>query len=226
MELEEFGNEMFLYKIEMTMLSYRNYMTSVENNFDAEKIVLQKRYSLILVELQKNKNNYSREYQAHLHDSIVEDYSTIDREFLNRFRSSLIIQLYSFLEIELRKFCELHCINNNKEYSIKDLKGNNDLDKAIKYLKKSANFDINTIKSLWDFISDFRKLRNNIVHHESVIQNTDIDYKSIAKFSKDNFRLKRYVSKTSFIIVFEDKSFLELCIARIEQFLIEIMRIK
>ncbi len=148
----------------------------------------------------------------------IEEMIEIDVEFVQRFRNSVIIQIFSFLEVELKKFCYYHAKTNNKEFTIDDLKGGTELEKAKKYLKKCANIDITTDSANWQFIENIRKLRNKMVHQNSILETKDNDYNSLVTFSKGNFELKQLGLHGSEIIL-NDVNFIRKCLVEVQKFL-------
>lgn len=150
----------------------------------------------------------------------------LDAEFKYIFRKSFIVQIFSFLELELKSYCLRHFNEQKKEYSINDLRGYNELDKIEKYLKTSANQDITTNRELWDFICKIRIVRNLIVHHNGQISTKKgNEFSVIKKFATNNFSL--YSSppeNNTFQIVFTEDVFVRDCISKIFDFLFEVTR--
>jgi len=210
-------NEANLWHIEFSLLSFKKYINLVEDKFQNEVTSIRERFNEIQKEIDENKKNYEPAYQIYLTDSAIEEMIEIEVEFLQRFRNSVIVQIFSFLETELKVFCNSHAKVFKKEFNIDDLKGNNELDKAKKYLKKAANIDITTNQENWKFIDNIRKLRNKIVHQNSTITSNDNDYNAIFEFSKNKFILKKMGLKNVEIIL-NDKKFLENCLEQINIF--------
>lgn len=207
-----------LFHIEFTILSFRKYIDLVEDKFSSEAANTQERFRAIQSDIEENKSQYPPEYLQHLLDNAIEEMIEIDVEFIHRFRSSIIIQIFSFLEVELKKFCENHSIQFSKEYSIDDLKGKNDIDKAKKYLKRSANIDITSNQKQWRFLTNLRKLRNKIVHHKSILLEKDNDINALKELSVGNFELKS-IENYGYEILLNDKKFILKCLEQIEKFL-------
>lgn len=96
-----------------------------------------------------------------------------DHEFPNRIRFYLIVQTYSMLEVYLKWICErLRKIKQNP-FSIMDMKGSSDLERAKLYLNKLYNFNISSINPEWIFLNDMRKIRNQIIHNNGEFQLRD-----------------------------------------------------
>lgn len=69
-----------------------------------------------------------------LHESAYEEMFEIEKEFKMRFRDSMIIQLYSLMEYELRKHCEIDAYLKEDD-NLKIVEFNNNID-FIKWNKK------------------------------------------------------------------------------------------
>ncbi|MEY8847194.1 hypothetical protein AB9K26_00105 [Psychroserpens sp. XS_ASV72] len=93
------------------------------------------------------------------------DLFRFEHEFPNRIRYSAIVQTYSMLEVYLKWLCNNLQRINNLPFGIADLKGSNDLDKGKLYIKKIYNLDFNKLNPEWSFLSNMRKIRNQIIHN-------------------------------------------------------------
>lgn len=211
-----------LFYIELSFNTFKSYISLIEDNFEnkiKDSRVLAER---ALKKIDENNEKYDKDYENHLSDSVIEQLYELEVEFINRFRSSIIIQLYSFLEVELKIFCEKHSKENHKEYSINDLKGSNEIDKIKKYLKQSANIDLSKLPE-WNFINNLRIIRNKIVHNESLVKLLiHEEFKDINDFSKNNFTLQQHSDKEKKIVL-DKKGFVGLCLKQLETFLVAIV---
>jgi hypothetical protein len=209
------------WSIIFTMSSLKGYVRLVEANMQIEADNMREAFKKKIVDIEK-REDYTGEYQNHLIDKLSEEFRELDYNFKGWFRNSIIIQLYSFLEVNLFKICENHKREYEKEYSVKDLKGHNDLDKAIKYLKISAKINIKELPQ-WQFVDNMRKLRNCIVHAEGSIDNSANDFRSIYDFSKNHFEINPvHDLSTNYQVYLNDKEFISKCICEIESFLFQI----
>lgn len=209
------------WSVIFTMSSLKGYIQLVETNMQAEADKMKLEFEKTIKDVETDKNN-SDEYISHIIDTLSEEFRELDYNFKGWFRNSIIIQLYSFLEVNLTKYCENHKNRYNKEYSLRDLKGQNDLDKIAKYLKNSAEIDIKQLTQ-WKFIDNIRKLRNCIVHAEGRINTSNNDFRSISDFSKGRFKITNENGLPEIHQVYLDnKQFIKECISEIEGFLIQI----
>jgi hypothetical protein len=114
----------------------KNYIKIIEDNFENKIKDSQVWAADALRNIYENNEKYSKDYENHLNDSVIGEVYELEVEFINRFRSATIIQFYSFLEVELKSYCEKHSKEKFKEYSVNDLKGYNEIDKIKKYLRQ------------------------------------------------------------------------------------------
>jgi len=198
-----------IFFIDLELSTYKRYISSVEEHFKSILDDKQKEFNRLENELKNNKDKYDPEYYDYLHDSLIDSVIEVNDSFIQNFRSSIVIQLFSFLEIELRKACERHQSKNNKDFGVNDLKGSNDIDKIKKYLTKSVGININDLSPEWLFFNNLRKVRNVVVHHNSIIESHKNDFNAINQFKNNRFNLKERTFKDRFVIVFDTPEFLD-----------------
>lgn len=98
------------------------------------------------------------------------------------FRTSFFIQIFSILEHELKEICLIHYQYNKSIFSIADLKGNSDIEKAKLYLKKADNIDFDDLGPEWNYLDTMRKIRNRFVHSQGEINQKHPDWNKIYSF--------------------------------------------
>lgn len=139
-------------------------------------------------------------------------------ELRSKLRQSVLIQLYSFMESFLFKQCDSHKVANNKEYSAKELRGNTDLEKVTMYYKRSAGVNMKQKKE-YQFIDNFRRLRNSIVHKEGRLGSDDL--KVMQSFSKGNFEINAKGDEN--YIILSNRIFIDICIDTVKSFLSQLI---
>ena len=77
---------------------------------------------------------------------------------------------YATLELFLRKLCELHY--DEQKLTIKDIKGHNQPEIMQKYLVKVCNLDLSDLNEDFTKVSDYRLIRNRIVHSSNDTRET------------------------------------------------------
>jgi hypothetical protein len=102
------------------------------------------------------------------------------------FRQSFLSQLMSIFEHELKAICIAHHEENNTDYSIIDLKGNSDIEKAKIYLTKSCKISFQNLDPEWTFLSTIWKIRNLIVHQQNAITQEHQHWNTIFNYIKLN----------------------------------------
>jgi hypothetical protein len=84
-------------------------------------------------------------------------------------RSSFLITLYSLLEKELRRYCQILKDFEDIPLSSDDLVGSK-IEKAKTYIHKIAGYPV-LDEELWNELMDFTLVRNCIVHNDGCINN-------------------------------------------------------
>lgn len=207
-----------LFYIELSIISFRNYIALVEKGFDAQKKDLSIKYE----EHYKTLNGANK-FNSLLHTTSSQ-LMELEQEYIQRFRKSIIIQIFSFLESELKSICNSHAVSTKSIYVVNDLKGYSDLDKIKKYLINSMDIDLVKFDQ-WKFINNLRLIRNKIVHENSTIKITNGDYASIKTFSKNYFLLESQSTNSDFYtIIFNTQKFLDDCLHMVESLIQDIMK--
>jgi len=172
-------SEFHLFGIELAFVEFKNYQNTIENFLELEKQSLEKSYRDKISELNENDNkSWNR-----IAENYSEKYSDISRIFPHNFRASFLIQIISFIEHELKEICEQYEFSNKTKYSINDLKGNNDIEKAKQYLTKSCNVNFDKLNPEWQFILMVKRIRNKLVHHQGFVKKTERDWKLFNDFN-------------------------------------------
>lgn len=200
------------------------YINHMESHFELELNTIEREFNEFKDSLEKEEStDYSDEYLNHIEDSFIDNAFMFRDVYTKNFRNAQIIQLYSFLEITLKRGCDRFSLFKKTEYKVDDLKGNNDIDKIKKFLKQSVKVDFSKLNPEWQFIDNFRQVRNLVVHHKSIIKNRDVEnnkdknFNNILNFSKGRFQLKQYTSLSNkHEIIFDNPIFLNEIILNIK----------
>lgn len=96
-------------------------------------------------------------------------------EYERILRNSFLVTLYAFLEARLGCFCSTMEKRRKLPISWRDIRGEDTLDRARKYLEKlgGLNFPVNSRE--WQSIRRYEKLRHYIVHRAGRISKDDKD---------------------------------------------------
>lgn len=100
------------------------------------------------------------------------------------------------------------------------MRGQNDLDKVKRYLQKAVACDISK-STHWQYITDLKRLRNNIVHYDGAIAHSNGDFKALENFARKRFDLKN--STDCSYVRINEKKFLISSLEIVESFLIEVI---
>ncbi|OIN56231.1 hypothetical protein [Arsenicibacter rosenii] len=81
----------------------------------------------------------------------------------------LLLTLYGQFENWLKKLCDLDSRKGFSKVRVKDLAGNNYIEKSRRYLEIVAEINLDDTKLEWQKITQIQKLRNCIAHNDSNI---------------------------------------------------------
>jgi hypothetical protein len=109
------------------------------------------------------------------------------------FYHSSIVLIYTFLENTLYNICLIIQLETGSPLSYKNLAGNNIIKKSKDYLQIVAGIQFEQVNKPWDRITQFQKLRNDIVHQNSTISGNDESTKR-----QNETKLRRMFSKIEF----------------------------
>lgn len=105
------------------------------------------------------------------------------------FYHSSIVLIYTVLESSLNQICLELRTQTSSKLSLKDLAGGDIIKKSISFIKLIADVDFTGKKKLLERVSEFQKLRNDIVHRNSLIKGASKkDRENAAKILKRQFR--------------------------------------
>lgn len=148
---------MNMWTIRFELSQLKKYQDAVEAFLESEKNGL----SSALQDIEDSLNN---DDDYGFYSSVESKYDEFAVHFPNTLRSSIIVQSYSFLEYHLKRICDHIYCKEKLAFQLNDLKGSSDLEKATTFLKKTSDINICGYTPEWNYIKDFQKLRNVIVH--------------------------------------------------------------
>lgn len=190
--IEKVNKDQHLYLLDLTLEPYKRYIKFTEDYLDNQAEDFQQKHLDSLA----NENEswtVSEEYASKIHE--------VDNEFAQRFRESIIVQLFSFLEGALVSSCEMYYSNRDMEgpdgYDFPEKAG---LDDAKSFLKKNAGIELKVINEELDFFCKLRTLRNRIVHHRtSFFTDDNKKINQLKALSKGRFQMR---SKDDFMTIY------------------------
>jgi len=171
--------EFILFGLEFALADFKKYQTFIENFLEIEKNQLDESYKKNLSELnQKDSKKINEIAEKYYYKS-----GEIATLFPHNFRASFLIQIITFIEHELKLICEHYEFEKQTKYSINDLKGNNEIEKAKQYLEKTCNVNFDNLNSEWQFILKIKRIRNKLVHFQGFVKKTEKDWKIFNDFN-------------------------------------------
>ena len=123
------------------------------------------------------------------------------------YRKSFFTQIFSILEYELKEICMIYHQENKTDFTIHDLKGNSEIEKAKLFLKKASRIDFTSLEPEWSYLNTIRKIRNIFVHHQGEIHKNHNDWKVIKLFIENKKHLIGFSNAAEFL---DKESFNEL----------------
>ena len=96
-------------------------------------------------------------------------------EYERILRNSFLVTLYAFLEARLGWFCSTMQKRRKLPISWRDIRGEDTLDRARKYLERLGGLDFPVNSKEWQSIRRYEKLRHYIVHRAGRIGKDDKD---------------------------------------------------
>lgn len=205
----------------------RSYINLIESHFIRENKSLDDLFDeKSLIDHSKIVGEFHKEYLNYLISEHHKEKALLSYDFPNSFRSGFVIQIFSFLEFELRSICEYHASKISSNFSVTDLRGTSDIDKAKLYLNKSTAVDLNDLNPEWLFIDNMRTIRNRFVHHQGLIPAHHNDFNKINNFARGNNILLRKVDRDEDVyqLVIASKYFLLQGLDIIESFINKLLK--
>ncbi|PZX60631.1 hypothetical protein LY54_03315 [Salegentibacter mishustinae] len=198
---EDFLRKNHMNFLEMELKAYERYIAFTEDYLDKAVLDYQLKHKDALEEDTLDRKA-AEEYRKKMFE--------VDGNFTQRFRESIIVQLFSFFEKAILNSCEMYYFN--KELDEGHQEGMNTkagFEEAKAFLKKEVRLTLNELNPELDFFSKLSTLRNKIVHHQ--LGNLSDDRKKIndiRALSKNRFIIqKKRDFLTSYFIHFDKPEF-------------------
>lgn len=127
-------------------------------------------------------------------------------KFYSILYNSTFITVYSRMEMTLFDICGYAQRVEDLKIKVKDISGQNYINKCKKYIKKVLDVDLSNIETLWNTITKYQRIRNTFVHKNGKIALIEDDLKNfIANTSGieyDESTTLVYISDNSFVVDF------------------------
>ncbi|MCB9224153.1 MAG: hypothetical protein H6582_08265 [Crocinitomicaceae bacterium] len=149
------------HKIVSELDSFKNYIVHTQDNIKDLQKKLEDKMS---EELSKTSDD---EDLFDLHEYYELQHIEFHQFHPTTFNNSTLITLFSFLETSLKSLCDSLHRHKRHKIQVTDLKGNSYIDQSRKYLILVEGINLDDINDYWIKISNYRKIRNCIVHNNS-----------------------------------------------------------
>lgn len=138
---------------------FKRYVYELENKFQHD--IKNLKMSLDIDEL--DGEDFITYIESHVDERIM-----LEDVFINQFRSSTIISVYTLIEFRMNSLAELIGKLLKTKLIVSDLSGNG-ISRGKNYLEKVCEISFSDLNGYWSPIQDLNKVRNCIVHCESNI---------------------------------------------------------
>ncbi len=145
--------------ITLNLDSYQSYLDRIPYYLETEQVKLEE-------QLEKEVKGMTQENAERYYEYYFEDEMHLLKNFHYTFYESLYITLYSFFEKELYKICKRLQSTNTHKIKVNHLAGNG-IDKYSLFLSALYDIEISQFHS-WDELKKHQKIRNYIVHNDSM----------------------------------------------------------
>lgn len=203
--------------IEMELKEIEEYINETSSELKAKQEKLDKDYEEANKEVEEDA-----EYDVH---SFFEgDIHKYFKVFPIYTYNPLLLTLYGQFENWLKKLCDLDSRKGFSKVRVKDLAGNNYIEKSRRYLELVAEIDLDDTKSEWQQITQIQKLRNSIAHNDANIikdKSIPIEKQELYKTVLNDTRLEFDKTKGDFYI--KEPQFLLDTIVVIKKYLVTVI---
>ena len=203
--------------IEMELKEIEEYINETSSDLKAKQEKLDKDYEEANKEVEEDA-----EYDVHsfLEDDIHKYFKVFPIYTYN----PLLLTLYGQFENWLKKLCDLDSRKGFSKVRVKDLAGNNYIEKSRRYLEIVAEINLDDTKLEWQKITQIQKLRNCIAHNDANIvkdKSIPIEKQELYKTLINDNRLEFDKTKGDFYI--KEPEFLIDTIELIKKYLITVI---
>lgn len=184
------------------------YFQDLEGKFHGDKKRISQRYDL---EAEKINSDPDLKYQ--LDEYFSEEFHVIENVYLKTFRYSVVVGIYSVLEVCLNDLCRYMQRSNNLTLTLEDLKDDG-IQRAKTYLTKVCSIEFPADSHEWNEIQKLNLFRNCIIHAQGNVDKVKSTSKlrnTITNTTGVDFKSDRYLS-------FE-KSYIETVIENVKKLL-------
>ncbi|GFD80272.1 hypothetical protein HER15_14040 [Tenacibaculum mesophilum] len=177
-------------KYDLIFIPIRSYISHTEEALNEYKKKLKEESEVL--EAEKGYNPKSLEIY------ICSYFSKIQLE-------SIFTTLFSMLEQELKKICEQAQSIKLYNFKLKDLSGNNDIEKARKYIVKVMDVNLDRFNDDWILIKKYQEIRNSFIHRQGKLRENN----EIEEYRRQYEKLKIFINEDQVFMIESSKFLLE-----------------
>jgi len=207
----------FLTLIEIELRDIVEYINETSTELKAKQEKLNKDY-------EKANNEIEEDLEHDVHSFFEDNINKYFKVFPIYTYNPLLLIIYGQFENWLKNLCELDARKGFSKVKVKDLAGNNYIEKSRKYLELVAELNLDDTKSEWQKITQMQKLRNCIAHNQSNIikdKSIPIEKQELYKMVSSDKRLD--FNKTNGDFYIKESAFLLEAIELIKNYLIKVI---
>ncbi len=194
---------------------FKEYIIDNRTNINKVKEEFIKRVN---VELEKYPGQ-----EQDIHEHYEDQYYQYTEFYPAIFNNSTLLSLYSFFELNLKELCHTMETYQGLRIKLKDLSGQNYVEKSRRYLELVVGIDLSDLQSTWEKITFYQRIRNKIAHNNSSIveKKGPITSQPLYNAVVANSDLKLKESNGT-IIISNDKFLIDFCDI-IQQYLVPVI---
>jgi hypothetical protein len=203
--------------IEMELREIEEYINETSSELKVKQEKLDKDYEQASKEVEEDAEYY-------VHSYFENDIHKYFKVFPIYTYNPLLLTLYGQFENWLKKLCDLDSHKGFSKVRVKDLAGNNYIERSRFYLELVADINLDDTKLEWQKITQIQKIRNCIAHNDSNIvkdKSIPIEKQELYKILLNDNRLEFDKTKGDFYI--KEPEFLLEAIELIKNYLVTVI---
>ena len=163
----------------------QNYYILIDFELDSIVSFIQNSSEMIIqkqIEINRKYKNWEKRQKEEI--GLPDAFDVFENDIIEHSKfysilyNSTFITVYSRMEMTLFDICGYTQRVENLKIKVKDLTGQNYIDKCKRYIKKVLDVDLSNIYSLWNTITKYQRIRNSIVHKNGKIACIEDDLKN------------------------------------------------
>lgn len=154
--------------------TYKEHAKKVDRFLESEAIEFKTRVETLAQEME----SYER---AEYLEDMSEQFRELKFELPSIQRRAELITIYTVLEHQIQKICQVYEKTLENPVKVKDLGSNGIIDQCRKYLEKVALVDFPSKHASWIEITKIQQLRNCVVHADGLVKSGNNELRGYIK---------------------------------------------